>query len=164
MAVQGSSERTMIRESNLPDLPECVSLSANSVSRQNTGSVDTAGDAASCPRRRVVAAASAGPSFALVSPCGHGNLGDASIQDAVIAYIRRRFPDSNIRGITLNPADTLRRHGVFGFPISGASITGYCVATASGQSAPEARSRPGIRASMGSRVVQALVWAPIRIA
>ena len=30
--------------------------------------------------------------FALVSPCGTGNLGDAAIQDAMIAGIRQRFP------------------------------------------------------------------------
>ena len=57
--------------------------------------------------------------FALVSPCGYGNLGDAAIQDAVIASIRRRFPEASIRGITLNPADTVQRHGIPTFPYRG---------------------------------------------
>ena len=57
------------------------------------------------------------PTFALVSPCGYGNLGDAAIQDAMIANIRMRYPDARILGITLNPPDTEGRHGITTFPI-----------------------------------------------
>jgi polysaccharide pyruvyl transferase WcaK-like protein len=56
--------------------------------------------------------------FALLSPCGFGNLGDAAIQDAMIASIRLRSPDARILGITLNPRDTEQRHGIATFPIS----------------------------------------------
>ena len=57
-------------------------------------------------------------SFALLSPCGHGNLGDAAIQDAVIQAIRRRVSPCLICGITLRPADTEKRHGILSFPIA----------------------------------------------
>jgi polysaccharide pyruvyl transferase WcaK-like protein len=46
-------------------------------------------------------------------------LGDAAIQESVIQNIRRRWPESEIVGFTLNPADTERRHGIRSFPISG---------------------------------------------
>jgi polysaccharide pyruvyl transferase WcaK-like protein len=61
-------------------------------------------------------------SFALLSPCGHGNLGDAAIQDAVIQAIRRRVSLSLIYGITLRPADTEKRHGILSFPIGQGAI------------------------------------------
>ena len=102
--------------------------------------------------------------IALVSPCGYGNLGDAAIQDAVIANICSRFPDARIRGITLNPADTVQRHGIPAFPMSGTSITGYCGASSFGQSAPENKGRSGARARVGSHVARALAWGPKRIA
>jgi len=104
------------------------------------------------------------PVFVLVSPCGYGNLGDAAIQDAVIANIRRRCPDATIRGITLNPADTVQRHGIPTFPISGTCNSGYCNASSSGQSAPENKGRSGARASVRSRVARVLAWGPKRIA
>src|ERR1700677_1019125 len=56
------------------------------------------------------------PTFALLSPCG-GNLGDAAIQDAVIANIRSRYADARILGITLNPRDTMQRHGIPAYPL-----------------------------------------------
>lgn len=50
--------------------------------------------------------------IALMGPFGMGNLGDATIQDAVIHNIRRLYPASRIYGISLNPADTEERHGI----------------------------------------------------
>ena len=61
-------------------------------------------------------------SFALLSPCGFGNLGDAAIQDAVIANIQLRIPRARIWGITLNPNDTVARHGIRSFPIRADSM------------------------------------------
>jgi len=39
-------------------------------------------------------------------------MGDASIQAAMIQGIRKRIPEVNIIGITLNPGDTASRHGI----------------------------------------------------
>jgi polysaccharide pyruvyl transferase WcaK-like protein len=61
-------------------------------------------------------------SFALLSPCGFGNLGDAATMEATIQNIRRRIPDATIRGITLWPEDTRARHGIVTFPLSRASF------------------------------------------
>jgi len=63
--------------------------------------------------------------FVLISPCGHGNLGDAAIQDVVISELRRRFADAQIVAATLNPRDTERRHGVAAVPLIALSRTGY---------------------------------------
>jgi hypothetical protein len=65
------------------------------------------------------------PTVALVSPCGYGNLGDAAIQDAVIANIRIRHPDAKILGVTLNPSDTENRHGIKTFPIAAGARINY---------------------------------------
>jgi polysaccharide pyruvyl transferase WcaK-like protein len=55
---------------------------------------------------------------AILGPFGLGNLGDAAIQDAMVANIRRRDANAEIVGISLDPADTSRRHGIASFPIS----------------------------------------------
>ncbi len=64
-------------------------------------------------------------SFALLSPSGWGNLGDAAIVDAVIEQIRLRCPDASIIGLTLNPDDTLRRHNIPAMTLRGFSSIGY---------------------------------------
>ena len=61
-------------------------------------------------------------SFALLSPCGFGNLGDAATMEATIQNIRRRIPEARIRGITQWPADTEARHGIPAFPLSRAGF------------------------------------------
>ena len=48
---------------------------------------------------------------------GFGNLGDAAIQDAFIANIRRRLPGVKLFAFSLHPADTRRRHGIPSYPI-----------------------------------------------
>lgn len=52
------------------------------------------------------------PTVALLGPFGLGNLGDAATQDAAISAIRRNWPHARIIGVSLNPADTLERHGI----------------------------------------------------
>lgn len=64
-------------------------------------------------------------SFALVSPCGLGNLGDAAIQQAVIHHIRKRIPNTEIFGVTLAPHDTERRHLIPSFPIAAGAAQQY---------------------------------------
>ncbi len=55
--------------------------------------------------------------FLLLTPYTGGNLGDAAIQEAVIANIRKRIPDAQIVLVTLSPEDTTRLHGMRSFPI-----------------------------------------------
>ncbi len=48
---------------------------------------------------------------------GNENLGDESIIAAVIQNVRRRRPDADILGFTLQPLDTEERHGIPTYPI-----------------------------------------------
>lgn len=54
---------------------------------------------------------------ALLTPYDGGNLGDASIQDAMIENLRRRLPGVVLSGISLSSADFLKQHGVESFPL-----------------------------------------------
>jgi polysaccharide pyruvyl transferase WcaK-like protein/glycosyltransferase involved in cell wall biosynthesis len=54
----------------------------------------------------------------LLDHMGYGNLGDAAIQDAVIANIRKRLPNSLIVGFSFVPDDTKKRHGITSYPIT----------------------------------------------
>jgi polysaccharide pyruvyl transferase WcaK-like protein len=62
------------------------------------------------------------PRIALLTPYTGGNLGDAAIQDAVIANIRVRLPDAQFSGITLNCRNFLEQHGSDAFPLVGTDI------------------------------------------
>jgi polysaccharide pyruvyl transferase WcaK-like protein len=54
---------------------------------------------------------------ALLTPYDGGNLGDASIQDAMIENMRRRLPGVRLSGISLSPANFMKQHGVESFPL-----------------------------------------------
>jgi polysaccharide pyruvyl transferase WcaK-like protein len=54
----------------------------------------------------------------LLDHMGYGNLGDAAIQEAVIANIRKRIPNVRIVAFSLVPADTVARHGIDCYPIN----------------------------------------------
>ena len=62
------------------------------------------------------------PRIALVTPYTGGNLGDAAIQDAMIANLRLRVPDAQFFGITLDCDNFLRQHGVGAFPLLASSM------------------------------------------
>jgi polysaccharide pyruvyl transferase WcaK-like protein len=57
------------------------------------------------------------PRIALMTPYTGGNLGDAAIQDAMIANLRLRMPGSQFLGITLNCVNFLEKHGGEAFPL-----------------------------------------------
>ena len=80
-------------------------------------------------------------SVVLLSPCGHGNLGDAAIQDAVISQVRKRFPDAEIVAATLNPRDTEQRHGIRGFPLAAFSRPGYDIHPAAADQEPQTQAQ-----------------------
>lgn len=69
-----------------------------------------AGDAGR-PARALTTMAAA-PRIGLLGPYGSGNLGDAAIQDAVLANLRARVPAARFLAICPHPADATARHGI----------------------------------------------------
>ncbi|HYV96999.1 MAG TPA: hypothetical protein VE967_06070, partial [Gemmatimonadaceae bacterium] len=67
-------------------------------------------------------------SIVLISPCGWGNLGDAAILESVLNAVRARWPQANVSALTLNPGDTMGRHGVPAYPLAAFSLDSYPVA------------------------------------
>lgn len=65
------------------------------------------------------------PRIALLTPYNGGNLGDAAIQDSMIANIRRRLPGAQFSGICLNRDNFIERHGTDAFPMCGIAIPFY---------------------------------------
>ena len=53
----------------------------------------------------------------LLDHMGYGNLGDAAVQESVIANIQKRLPKARLVGFSLIPEDTTRRHGIPCHPI-----------------------------------------------
>ena len=53
----------------------------------------------------------------LLDHLGGGNLGDDATLQAVMQNIKSRWPDAEIVGLSMNPDDTQRRHGVAAYPI-----------------------------------------------
>jgi polysaccharide pyruvyl transferase WcaK-like protein len=58
-----------------------------------------------------------GPRIALLTPYNGGNLGDAVIQDSMIANLRLRLPAAQFSGVSLNSDNFIARHGVEGFAL-----------------------------------------------
>lgn len=77
--------------------------------RTDRGSLDAAGEAGNAPAPQ--------PRVALLTPYNGGNLGDAAIQDAMIANLRLRLPNVHISGISLNCQSFAERHGADAFPL-----------------------------------------------
>ena len=97
----------------------------------------------------------------LMGPYGFGNLGDAAIQQAMIAAIRQYLPHAEIIGVSLNPDDTAQRHAIPAYPIGRMANNGW-----------EIEGRPGavLRAGMARfyhhqnpiiRQVGRLILAPL---
>lgn len=55
--------------------------------------------------------------IALFGYYGVGNLGDEAVVETLVENIKTRCPDAKLYGISLNPDDTRRRHGIEAFPI-----------------------------------------------
>jgi polysaccharide pyruvyl transferase WcaK-like protein len=66
--------------------------------------------------------------IALLTPYDGGNLGDASIQDAMIENMRRRLQGVRLSGISLSSEDFLKQHGVESFPLCGTDRPFYRMA------------------------------------
>jgi polysaccharide pyruvyl transferase WcaK-like protein len=100
----------------------------------------------------------------LLTPYTGGNLGDAAIQDAMIANLRLRLPAIEISGITLNCDNFVERHGVGAFPLCGIGRPFYGMSQGSvanppgpGRSRTEASNRKGVASA---RVRTAVKQAP----
>src|SRR5689334_1605099 len=65
------------------------------------------------------------PRIALLTPYSGGNLGDAAIQDAMIANLRNRFPGALFSGISLNSINFLQQHGLDAFPLCATRLPFY---------------------------------------
>jgi polysaccharide pyruvyl transferase WcaK-like protein len=63
------------------------------------------------------------PRIALLTPYDGGNLGDAAIQDSMIANLCERMPGLQLLGITLGCDNFLKRHGQEAFPLLSASFS-----------------------------------------
>jgi polysaccharide pyruvyl transferase WcaK-like protein len=90
----------------------------------------------------------------LLAHMGYGNLGDAAIQDAVIANIQRRLPDVRLVGFSLIPDDTANRHGIPCYPIK----WWYPRLGATAPRAGEGTSRTGSVASAVKRLRLVRAW------
>ena len=95
----------------------------------------------------------------LLTPYTGTNLGDGAIQTAVIAGLRNRLPGVEFLGITLDPAETTRRHGIPAVPIMGLFVPFYSNALFVRNHSPsESRHCPqGVRTIEPSRILRALV-------
>jgi polysaccharide pyruvyl transferase WcaK-like protein len=76
----------------------------------------------------------------LLDHMGYGNLGDAAVQESVIANIKKRLPGARLVGFSLIPDDTIARHGIPCHPIlrwhprlqeSGEPVHGHALAETS---------------------------------
>ena len=82
----------------------------------------------------------------LISPYTGGNSGNAAIISAIIANIHKRVAGVEILGITLNPPETRRRHGIEAFPLAGVSRPFYGVFNSEGSRT--SRRRPAMFAQI----------------
>ena len=57
------------------------------------------------------------PKIGLLDHLGHGNLGDDATLDAVMNNIKGRWPRAEFVGLTMDPQDTRRRHGIPSYAI-----------------------------------------------
>jgi polysaccharide pyruvyl transferase WcaK-like protein len=57
------------------------------------------------------------PRIALLTPYNGENLGDASIQHAIITNLHRRLPNAEFSGVTMSDANFVAQHGNSGFPL-----------------------------------------------
>src|ERR1700722_1299827 len=65
------------------------------------------------------------PRIALLTPYTGGNLGDAAIQDAIIANLQLRLPGAQFSGISLNCDNFVEQHAMDAFPLCATSIPFY---------------------------------------
>jgi polysaccharide pyruvyl transferase WcaK-like protein len=90
------------------------------------------GEASVPPRARV----------ALITPYTGGNLGDAAIQDALIANVRARVPGVQFSGICLNVENFTTRHAADAFPLCATPRPYYGMSRGSVSTSSDAHHEP----------------------
>lgn len=83
------------------------------------------------------------PRIALLTPYSGNNLGDAVIQDAMIANIRLRVPGVQFSGITLNCENFVERHGIGAFPLIATNKPFYGMSRAKAEDSIRGQSTDG---------------------
>jgi polysaccharide pyruvyl transferase WcaK-like protein len=98
--------------------------------------------------KAAIASKHSSPRIALLTPYSGGNLGDAAIQDAMIANAALRLPGAKFSGICLNCENFVARHGADAFPVSATYLHFYHMTRGVlGESLKEAETRDPIRKS-----------------
>lgn len=104
------------------------------------------------------------PRIALLTPYNGGNLGDAAIQDAIIANLRLRLPGAQFSGISLNCDNFVARHGVAAFPLCATSRPFYGMSQGSVAAPPgpayDLRAAPSCNGRDASRIRRVLKKVP----
>jgi polysaccharide pyruvyl transferase WcaK-like protein len=101
------------------------------------------------------------PRIALLD-CYHGsNLGDASIQDSMVANLGIRLPNTEIYGITLNSKNFVDQHGVGAFPLAARYIRWYGMSYGRYAEQPKEQESHGRVVAWGREIKSALKRVPI---
>ena len=102
--------------------------------------------------------------IALLDHLGQGNLGDDATLDAVMHNIKSRWPHSRIIGLSLNPIDTKKRHGITSYAIRRDCRLPPSTAADNTKATPVARLRTTIRKypllHRLVRFITAPIWLP----
>jgi polysaccharide pyruvyl transferase WcaK-like protein len=107
----------------------------------------------SAPRRSVDRSS---PTIAILGHVGRKNMGDEVILEALIAGLRRTIPGVNLVAFTMNPADTLERHGLATYPIR--PTAGPIVHAPKDPPAPTAASRSWRWLAVALKRIGAILW------
>jgi polysaccharide pyruvyl transferase WcaK-like protein len=101
------------------------------------------------------------PRIALLTPYTGGNLGDAAIQDAMIANLRLRLPQAQFSGVSLNCNNFLERHGMAAFPLCGSDIPFYKMCADWRKDAGRPATRPIQKGLVAARIKRAINQIPV---
>ncbi|WP_435011864.1 polysaccharide pyruvyl transferase family protein (plasmid) [Tundrisphaera lichenicola] len=101
--------------------------------------------------------------IAVLGHVGRGNLGDEATLAAVIRQVRLHEPLAEIRALTMNPADTLERHGVPAFPLRRTAGHAPVVPATDQQSAPSGEAGQDWKQDVLNRLKAVpLIVSPLR--
>jgi polysaccharide pyruvyl transferase WcaK-like protein len=104
--------------------------------------------------------------IALLTPYSGHNLGDAAIQDAIIANLRLRLPNVQFSGISLNCDNFAERHSPVSFPLCGTDrpFYGMCHGKLTDEAQDRGKSEqslPEKRFSISAELKKALKHIPV---
>jgi polysaccharide pyruvyl transferase WcaK-like protein len=97
-------------QTNMPPVPEVIAPRCE----DRTAPITQTNQISSHPMSATVKSP---PKIGLLDHVGYGNMGDDATLAAVMHNIRCRWPQALIVGLTLNPHDTQKRHGITSYPI-----------------------------------------------